>query len=98
MTRPQEGNARADQRRQVAREVMAEAEIKKITASDMTVSLKSGAPSVEVLDENRIPATYWEPRPPRLNKQMVLDELKQGAVIPGVMLSTSKLVLSVRTK
>jgi hypothetical protein len=51
-----------------------------------------------VLDEAAVPSIYWEPREPRLNRQELLSELKEGAEIEGVALSNREPVLSVRTK
>jgi len=51
-----------------------------------------------VLDEVAVPSIYWEPREPRLNRQGLLNELKDGAEIEGVALSDPEPVLSVRTK
>jgi hypothetical protein len=45
-----------------------------------------------------VPSIYWEPREPRLNRQELLSELKEGAEIEGVALSNPEPVLSVRTK
>jgi hypothetical protein len=89
---------RAVKRRQIAREVMIETEIKKITAPDFTLSMRPGSPSLVVMDEAAIPQEFWEPRDPRLNRQGLLVELKQGATITGVALSNPEPVLSVRTK
>ena len=51
-----------------------------------------------MLDEAAVPSIYWEPREPRLNRQELLSELKEGAEIEGVALSNPEPVLSVRTK
>ena len=89
---------RAQKRRQFARELMVETDIKKITAPDLTVSIRPGSPALVVLDEGAIPPMFWEPRDPRLNRQALLSELKQGAAIAGAALSNPEPVLSVRTK
>lgn len=89
---------RASKRRQIACEAMTEAAIRKITVSDLTVSLRAGTPGLTVVDEAVIPDSYWEPRPPRLNRQALLCELKSGASIAGVLLSNPQPVISVRTK
>lgn len=89
---------RASRRRQIACEAMVEAAIKKITAPDLTVSLRAGTPGLAVIDETAIPQAYWEPRPSRLNRQALLAELKQGGAIAGVLLSNPEPVISVRTK
>jgi hypothetical protein len=89
---------RAAKRRQIAKDVMVELDLKKITAPDFTVSVRPGMPSLLVLDEAAVPSIYWEPREPRLNRQELLNELKGGADIKGVTLSNPEPVLSVRTK
>jgi Siphovirus Gp157 len=89
---------RASKRRQIAKDVMIELDLKKITAPDFTVSIRPGTPALLVLDEAAVPSIYWEPREPRLNRQELLSELKEGAEIEGVALSNPEPVLSVRTK
>jgi hypothetical protein len=89
---------RASKRRQLAKDVMVELDLKKITAPDFTVSIRPGMPALLVLDEAAVPSIYWEPREPRLNRQGLLSELKDGAEIEGVTLSNPEPVLSVRTK
>jgi hypothetical protein len=88
----------AAKRRQIAKDVMVELDIKKITAPDFTVSIRPGMPSLLVLDEAAVPSIYWQEVAPRLNRQGLLNELKEGADIKGVTLSNPEPVLSVRTK
>ena len=45
-----------------------------------------------------VPSIYWEPGEPRLKRQELAHELKQGAEIAGVTLSNPEPVLSVRTR
>jgi hypothetical protein len=89
---------RAAKRREIAREVMIESEIKKVTAPDLTLVMRPGSPSVVVTDERAIPAEFWEPCAPRLNRQKLLAELKLGAAVQGVQLSNPQPLLTVRTK
>ena len=89
---------RASKRRQIAKDVMVELDLKKITAPDFTVSIRPGMPALLVLDEAAVPSIYWEPSDPRLNRQGLLSELKDGADIKGVTLSNPEPVLSVRTR
>lgn len=91
-------NDRASKRRQIARDVMIESEIKKIAAPDFSVSIRAGTPSVIVIDESAIPQSFWEPREPKLNRGELLAELKGGAAVPGVTLSNPEPVLSVRAR
>ena len=89
---------RASKRRQIAKDVMVELDLQKVTAPDFTVSIRPGMPSLLVLDEAAVPSIYWQPVAPRLNRQELLSELKEGADIEGVTLSNTEPVLSVRTK
>jgi Gp157 protein len=89
---------RAAKRRQIAKDVMVELDLKKLTAADFTASLRPGTPALMVIDEAAVPSIYWEPREPRLNRQGLVTDLKQGAEIAGVALSNPEPVLSVRTK
>ena len=89
---------RASKRRQIAKDVMVELDLKKITAPDFTVSIRPGMPALLVLDEAAVPSIYWQPSAPRLNRQGLLCELKDGAEITGVALSNPEPVLSVRTR
>jgi Gp157 protein len=89
---------RAAKRRQIARDAMVELDIKKITAPDFTASVRPGMPALLVLDEAAVPSIFWEPVAPRLNRQGLLSQLKEGTDIDGVTLSNPEPVLSVRTK
>ena len=89
---------RAAKRRQIAKDVMVELGLKKLTAPDFTASIRPGTPALMVIDEAAVPSIYWEPREPRLNRQELANELKQGAEIAGVTLSNPEPVLSVRTR
>ena len=89
---------RAAKRRQIVKDTMVELDLKKLTAPDFTASIRPGMPALLVIDEAAVPSIYWEPREPRLDRQGLLAELKQGAEITGVTLSNPEPVLSVRTK
>ena len=89
---------RAAKRRQIAKDVMVELDLKKLTAPDFTASIRPGTPALMVIDEAAVPSIYWEPREPRLNRQELANDLKQGAEIAGVALSNPEPVLSVRTR
>jgi hypothetical protein len=89
---------RGAERRRIARDAMVEVDIKKIAAPDFTVSVRSGSPSLMVIDEGAIPEPYWEPREPRLNRTELLADLKRGVDVPGSHLSNPEPVLSVRVR
>ena len=89
---------RASKRRQIARDVMVELDLKKLTAPDFTASIRLGMPGLMVIDEAAVPSIYWQPSEPRLNRQELAYELKKGAEIEGVALSDPEPVLSVRVR
>lgn len=89
---------RASQRRQIVRDVMIESEIKQVSAPDLTLSIRAGTPSVVISDESAIPAAFFVPQKPRLDRQKILGELKLGASVQGAQLSNPQPVLTVRTK
>ena len=89
---------RASKRRQIAKDVMVELDLKKITAPDFTVFIRPGTPALMVIDEAVVPKIYWEPGEPHLRRQDLAYELKQGAEIEGVALSNPEPVLSVRVR
>ncbi len=89
---------RAAKRRQIAKDVMAELDLKKITAPDFSASLRPGMPALVVLNEDAVPKTYWEPGEPRLRRQTLAHDLKGGAEIAGATLSNPEPILSVRVR
>jgi hypothetical protein len=89
---------RASKRRQIAKDVMVELDLKKLTAPDFTASIRPGMPALMVIDEAAVPSIYWELREPRLNRQGLVADLKQGAEITGVALSEAEPVLSVSVR
>lgn len=89
---------RASKRRQIAKDVMIELDLKKLTAPDFTASIRAGMPALMVIDEAAVPSIYWQPQDPRLNRQGLLADLKQGESIAGAALSNGQPVLSVRAR
>ena len=57
---------RASKRRQIAKDVMVELDLKKITAPDFTASIREGTPSLMVINEDAVPKIYWTPSGPVL--------------------------------
>jgi len=89
---------RASKKRQLALEAMSEAGLAKLEQPDFTASVRAGSPALVVIAEENIPAPYWLPQPPKLDRQAILGELKRGIAIAGAEMSNPKPVLSVRTK
>ena len=89
---------RGTKKRQLALDAMQEAGLSKLEQPDFTASTRPGTPSLIISAEDAIPATYWIPQPPRIDRQTMLASLKRGLEIPGALLSNPKPVLVVRTK
>ena len=89
---------RGAKRRAIAKDVMVEFGLKKLTAPDFTATLREGLPSLMVLNEDAVPSIYWAPGEPKLKRQILAHDLKQGAAIEGAILSNPEPILSVRTR
>ena len=89
---------RAAKRRQIVKNTMVELDLKKLAAPDFSASLRPGMPALVVLDEDAVPKTYWEPGEPRLKRQVLAFDLKEGTEVAGATLSNPEPVLSVRTR
>jgi hypothetical protein len=87
---------RASARRSLVRDVMIDAGLNKIKAPDFTASIRAGVPALAIIDEAKIPESYWEPQAPKLNRQGLLRDLKLQGEISGVALSKPEPTLSVR--
>lgn len=59
---------------------------KKVETALGTISLKNVPPKCEITDESSIPAKFWKPQEPRLDKKAVLDALKAKEDVPGAVL------------
>jgi hypothetical protein len=89
---------RSAKKRQLALEAMSEVGLKKLEQPDFTASARAGLPGLLVSSEGKIPANYWLPQPPKLDRQGLLANLKRGSEIAGAQLSNPKPILTVRTK
>ena len=89
---------RAGERRRIARDAMVEADLKKITTSDFTVSLRPSSPRAIIIDEQEVPNDFFKAQAPKLDKVSILGALKSGTPVPGATLSNQESVLSVRVK
>lgn len=61
-----------------------------IPTPEFVIGYRKCPPSVEVVNEDEIPATYWIPQDPKLDKAAALSLLKEGVEIPGLRLVTEK--------
>ena len=90
--------ARARKKRELVCDVMERADLKKLTEPDLTVSLRPARPPLAVVDEDLVPATFWKPQPPKLDRQGLIAALAAGRDVPGAILGNAPMTISVRTK
>lgn len=69
--------------------------IDKIKGTLFTISLQENPPSVEIIDEELFMRTcegtkYLIPQPPKIDKKALINDLKAGFEVPGVVLRREK--------
>jgi hypothetical protein len=75
---------------------MATAGLKKLELPTATITMKATAPSAVITDEANIPASFWKPQDPKLDKKAILDSLKSKQDVPGAVLSNGPPTLQIR--
>lgn len=63
-----------------------------------TMTARPTPPKATITDEALIPARFWKPSDPKLDRAAVAGALKAGEAVPGAVLSNGGLTLSVRIK
>ncbi len=89
---------RARKKRELVCTVMEEAELKKLTEPDFTVSLRASRAPLMIIDEAAIPGDYWKPQPAKLDRMGLISALSNGRDIPGAVLGNPPMTIAVRTK
>ena len=88
---------RAEGRRELALNAMAEAGLERLEAPGLRIEVRRAPPLLVVIDESLIPDAYKVQRPAWLDYQAIRDALKGGAEVPGASLTDTEPYLSVRT-
>ena len=74
-------------------------EIKKMELPFCTISRAAKAQALEITDEAKIPAKYWKPSDPKLDRKAITEALKSTAAdIPGATLDNGGEKLAIRWK
>ena len=76
---------------------MGQAELRKLELPQATLSVRAVQPKVDVIDESSIPAKFWKPQEPKLDRRAVLDALKSKERVPGAMLSNGGETLAIKS-
>ena len=66
---------RAEKKRGVITAVMERADIRKLVEPDFTASLRAVPPSLLVMDEREVPAAFWRPQAPKLDRRALIAAL-----------------------
>jgi hypothetical protein len=88
---------RAEGRRELALNAMAEAGLERLEAPGLRIEVRRAPPLLVVSDETLIPEAFKVQRPAWLDYQAIRDALKGGAEVPGASLTDTEPYLSVRT-
>lgn len=89
--------ARIMRRRSAIERAMAAGELSKLELPEATLSLRKVPPKVEVYDETRIPAQFFDPQPAKLNKERLkVALLNFSDDVPGARFSNGGQSLSIR--
>lgn len=77
---------RAQRKRELILRYMAECDIKKVEAPDLTLTRKAVPPKVIITDESQLPDRFkrWEWTP---DKTKLKHELSEGTAVPGAQMS-----------
>lgn len=72
------------------------AEQKSLEADIATVSLGQKPQQAIIAEEADIPAEFWKPQPPKLDKRAILDALKAETPVAGATLDNGGTTLAIR--
>jgi replicative superfamily II helicase len=64
--------------------------LQKVKRATITVAIQNNPPSVEIADEKLIPSEFMIPQNPKIDKQAILERLKNGETVPGCSLKQTK--------
>ena len=72
---------RASKRRQIAKDVMVELDLKKISAPDFSVSIRPGLPALQIVNEDAVPSIYWQPGEPGSGARPCSMSLRRAPIL-----------------
>jgi hypothetical protein len=90
--------ARAEKKRALVASVMDRADLRKLTEPDFTVCLRPTPQPLVITAESEIPATYWKPQAPKLDRSALIASLKAGEQVAGASLGNGGVTIAVRTR
>lgn len=63
-----------------------------------TISLKRIPPKLDIVDESAIPARFFKPQDPKLDKAALTAALKEKEIIPGAQLDNGSITIQVGSR
>jgi hypothetical protein len=85
-----------EDRRNIILMAMDRGGVKTVRTPLATLTHRDTPPSALIADEALIPARFWKPQEPVLDKRAVSDAIKAGEAVPGVNKSNGGISLSIR--
>lgn len=89
-------SGRADRLRGLIDQAFQMAEIKSHKFASATISTKAVPRKLIVTDESQIPARFYKPQPPKLDRKALLDAIKAGEAVPGADMSNGGTTIQIR--
>ena len=90
--------ARIQVKRALLASALAIAERPKLELDIGTLSLTKVPPKAQIVEEADIPASYWQPQPPRLDLKALTADLRDGARVPGATLTNGGQTVTIRRR
>ena len=90
--------ARIQLKRALLASALALAERPKLQLDIGTLSLTKVPPKAQIVEEADIPASYWQPQPPRLDLKALTADLRDGARVPGATLTNGGQTVTIRRR
>jgi hypothetical protein len=88
--------ARAERLRGLIEQAMVFADVPSIRRPMATLTVKATKPAPIIADEAEIPARFWKPQAPKLDKAAINQAVKDGETIPGVSKTNGGTSLQIR--
>jgi hypothetical protein len=86
-----------DQNRALIEQAMLIADVAKIERPTHGLTLAKRPSKVEITDEAAIPARFWKPADPTLDKRALADALKAGEAVEGAAMTQPAPTLTIRS-
>lgn len=87
---------RADNVRGMIDQAFQMAEVQSHKFNTATITTKRIPPKLVISEESEIPARFFAPQPPKLDRKALADAVKDGEAIPGAAMSNGGTTIQIR--